>query len=124
MTDGSRPALRLARADARPGFCLTAILTLALGIGANTTIFTVVYGVPPKQLPYARPIGSSDSPKAARDTLNVSYPNFVDWRARNHVFDDMAIFNTVGSLSCDGTASPRTCSRRGPAMRDCSACSA
>ena len=106
-----------------PGFCLTAILTLALGIGANTTIFTVVYGVLLKPLPYDAPDRIVRLTEGRPGySLNVSYPNFIDWRARSHVFNDMAIFNTMGSSSCDTTASPRKCSRRGPAMLDCSTC--
>ena len=82
-----------------PGFCLTAILTLALGIGANTTIFTVVYGVLLKPLPYDAPDRIVRLTEGRPGySLNVSYPNFIDWRARSHVFNDMAIFNTMGSI--------------------------
>ena len=82
-----------------PGFCLAAILTLALGIGANTTIFTVVYGVLLKPLPYDAPDRIVRLTEGRPGySLNVSYPNFIDWRARSHVFNDMAIFNTMGSI--------------------------
>ena len=81
------------------GFSLAAMLTLALGIGANTTIFTIVNGVCSSRCRYGAP------ERIVRLTegrpgygLNVSYPNFMDWRARNHVFEDMAIFNTFGSV--------------------------
>ncbi|HET7619367.1 MAG TPA: ABC transporter permease [Vicinamibacterales bacterium] len=84
---------------ARRGFTAAAVATLALGIGANTAIFTVVYAVLLKPLPYAAP------DRLVRITegrpgisLNVSYPNFLDWRARNHVFDDLAIFNTFNRV--------------------------
>jgi putative ABC transport system permease protein len=80
------------------GFSAAAILTLALGIGANTAIFTVVYGVLLKPLPYEqseRIVRLTEGRPGFR--LNVSYPNFVDWRARNHVFDDMSILNTFGT---------------------------
>jgi putative ABC transport system permease protein len=92
---------------ARPGFTLAAVLTLALGIGANTAIFTAVYGVLLKPLPYGEPdrlVRISETRRGG--SWNVSYPNYVDWRARNHVFEDMAIFNTYGRVIIpgDGTA--------------------
>jgi putative ABC transport system permease protein len=92
---------------ASPGFTLAAVLTLALGIGANTAIFTAVYGVLLKPLPYADPDRLMRISETRRGgAWNVSYPNYLDWRARNHVFEDMAIFNTYGRviISGDGTA--------------------
>jgi putative ABC transport system permease protein len=83
---------------ASPGFTIAAVLTLALGIGANTAIFTAVYGVLLKPLPYERPdrlVRIGEGRPGVR--LNVSYPNFIDWRERAHVFDDMAIYLTIGS---------------------------
>jgi putative ABC transport system permease protein len=93
---------------ANPGFTVAAVLTLALGIGANTAIFTVVYGVLLKPLPYGNPdrlVRISETRHGG--AWNVSYPNYLDWRARNHVFEDMAIFNTYGKVIIpgDGTAS-------------------
>ena len=78
-----------------PGFTLAAILTLALGIGANTAIFTAVYGVLLKPLPYAdadRLVRVSETRRGG--SWNVAVPNYLDWRARNRVFSGMAIFNT------------------------------
>src|SRR6266550_2532719 len=92
-----RYALR-ALASSR-GFTIAAILTLALGIGANTAIFTLVYGVLLKPLPYGDPDRLMRISETRRGgAWNVSYPNYLDWRARNHVFDDMAIFNTYGRV--------------------------
>ncbi len=90
-----RYGLRVLRRN--PGFAATAILTLALGIGATTAIFSVVDAVMFKPLPF--PTGERlvrvESVIAASGHGDVaSYPDFLDWRARNHVFAGMAAFRT------------------------------
>jgi putative ABC transport system permease protein len=98
-----RYALRSFRAN--PGFTLAAILTLALGIGANTAIFTVIYGVLLKPLPYGEPDRLVQIRELKGSLLwNVSYPNYVDWRARSHAFDGMAIYTAfeTSTLSSPG----------------------
>jgi putative ABC transport system permease protein len=90
-------------------FALAAILTLALGIGANTAIFALLYGVLLRPLPYE----NGDRLVRIRETLrgatwNVSYLNFLDWRARNRVFADMAIFNSIGGVAVRDTGAPAT----------------
>jgi putative ABC transport system permease protein len=81
-----------------PGFTITAILTLALGIGANTAIFSFVYGVLLQPLPYRNPsrlmVLNETNPKVG--TVSVSYPNFLDWRAQSHAFSQMAAVHDVG----------------------------
>ena len=84
---------------AHPGFTAAAVLTLALGIGANTAIFTAVYGVLLKPLPYSDPdrlVRLSETRRGG--SWNVAVPNYLDWRARNHVFSGMAIFNTANRV--------------------------
>jgi predicted permease len=77
-----------------PCFRAAALLALALGIGANTAIFSVVNGVLLRPLPYPEPAKLimiyENSADFSRDT--VSYPDFLDWRRENHSFTDMAAF--------------------------------
>jgi len=89
------------------GFSIAATLTLALGIGASTTIFTLVYGVLLKPLPFVEPNRLVRLTEGRPGfTLNVSHPNFIDWRARNHVFEDMAIFNTFATAVIPAESGP------------------
>jgi len=81
------------------GFTVVAALALALGIGANTAIFSVVNAVLLRPLPFDEPDrvvmlwGSSEQGKAlGYDSLAVSGPNYIDWRDQNHVFERMAAF--------------------------------
>jgi hypothetical protein len=77
-----------------PGFTIAAVATLALGIGANTAIYSVVDAVLLKGLPYPhadRLVFISESLPTA-PMINVSWPDFLDWRAQNEAFSDIAIF--------------------------------
>lgn len=79
-----------------PGFTAVAIVTLALGIGANTALFSVVNGVLLKPLPYAQPeqlVWLAES-KPNFDTGSISYPNFRDWQKNNRTFSGMAIYRS------------------------------
>src|SRR5262245_29784366 len=77
-----------------PGFSLIAALTLTLGIGANTAIFSVINGVMLKPLPYSEPGRLVAVWEVRHDGRRgaVSYPNFADWRAQNGVFDRIAVY--------------------------------
>src|SRR5687767_11983660 len=98
-----RYALRLLFKN--PGFTAVAVLTLALGIGANTAIFSVINTVLLRPLPYKDPdrlvMVWEDDTKGGypRDTPAVA--NYVDWRDQNQVFESMAAmadqsFNLTG----------------------------
>jgi predicted permease len=91
-----RYALRILRKN--PAFAATAVLTLALGIGATIAIFSVVDTVVLKPLPFltADRLVRVESVfvSTRRGSGIASYPDFVDWRARNRSFDGMAVFDT------------------------------
>jgi predicted permease len=76
------------------GFSVVAILTLALGIGANTALFSVVNGVLLSPLPYRNPdqLVRLNARQAHFNTASVSYPNFLDWQRENHSFSSLAAF--------------------------------
>ena len=78
----------------RPGFTLATLLTLALGIGGNAAIFSVVYAVLLKPLPYTQPERLTHLYEIYKSEVDsrseASYPDYLDWRARNHSFADMA----------------------------------
>src|SRR5215813_12127194 len=85
-----------------PNYTLIAILTLALGIGANTAIFSVINAVLLRPLPYEesdRPaVLYETNPQQGRDDIGVSYPNFTDWRAQSQSFEQMAAYRSGGII--------------------------
>jgi putative ABC transport system permease protein len=90
-----------------PGFAAAALFTLALGIGANTAIFSVVYGVLLQPLPFrdaARLVLMNETTPRVGD-VSVSYPNFQDWRAQSHTFSEMAAVSNVG-FNMTGVSQP------------------
>jgi predicted permease len=89
------------------GFTAVAIFAVALGIGANTAIFSVVNAVLLRPLPYDEPQGlvamwETDTRKA-ESKGSISYPNFFDWRARNQAFENLAVYHGQNfSMSGEG----------------------
>ncbi len=77
-----------------PGFTAVGILTLALGIGANTAMFSVIDAVLLQPLPYVHPsqLVSVRQPLSHAPDAKVSYPNFFDWRSQNHVFSSISAY--------------------------------
>ena len=96
-----RFGLRMLRKS--PGFTAIAILTLALGIGANTALFSVVNGVLLNPLPYQQPdrLVAVYSRNAQFQFDSISYPNFLDWRRNNHSFSALAAFR-AGDFNLTG----------------------
>ena len=87
-----------------PGFTAVAILTLALGIGANTALFSVVNGVLLNPLPYPEPeqLVELRESKPNFATGSISYPNFLDWQKDNRTFASMAIVRGNRSFTLTG----------------------
>jgi predicted permease len=89
----------------KPGFTAVAVLTLALGIGANTAIFSVVNAVLLSAMPYK----DAERLVILRETVGkdgwgaVAYPNFLDWKAQSTTFEDMAAY-TESALNLSGQA--------------------
>ena len=89
-----------------PGFTLIAVLTLALGIGANSAIFSLVNTILLRPLPVREPqrlVSVFPTILRTGEARALSYPNYVDVRDRNDVFSDLAAFHIAGmSLSRNG----------------------
>ena len=90
-------------------FTVIVVLTLALGIGANTAIFSFANGILLRPLPYPQ----SDRLAIINETFNreeglipVSYPNFLDWREQNTVFEDVACHFGTSRFALSGTGEP------------------
>jgi predicted permease len=100
-------ALRQLRKN--PGFAATAILILALGIGASVAIFAFVDAALIKPLPYADPtrLVSVDESSAGFERNNLSYMDYLDWKRMNTVFTSMEVYDGTGyAISTPAGAEP------------------
>jgi len=93
----------------KPGFTLIAVLTLALGVGANTAIFSVVNAVLLRPLQYSDPDRLvqvwQNLPQLGLNQVTVSAPEFLDYKDQNRVFERMAAFRPQG-FTLTGGAEP------------------
>ncbi len=82
-----------------PAFTIAAVLTLSLGVGANTAMFSVVQAVILRPLPYAEPdrlvaVNETDLRSGTPRALSASWPDFFDWRRGTHTLESMAGYHT------------------------------
>jgi putative ABC transport system permease protein len=93
-----------------PAFTTIAVLTLALGIGANTAIFSVVDAVLLKSLPYPQPnrLMVLDEESRTEGQLTVSWPDFLDWRAQSTSFESMGGYQQKHSIVTGAGAPDQT----------------
>jgi putative ABC transport system permease protein len=93
-----------------PGFSCAAIAIIALGVGAVTAIFSVVYGVALKPLPFHEPDRLvniySTSANIGRARMSVNAADHRDWLAENHVFEDIALYRNLASFNLTGAGEP------------------
>jgi len=101
---GARMLLR------EPGFTAVMVMALALGIGVNTTVFTLVDAVLFRGLPFEKSdrvmyLSSNNQPKNRTD-ISVSYPDLRDWRAQSKAFQGMAGYAEQGMVITGDAGAP------------------
>src|SRR5213593_837859 len=94
----------------QPGFTVVAVITLALGIGVNTAIFSVVHGVLLRPLPFKDPerlamVWHHGAEAAGGDRTPLSYADLLDWRAQNKSFESIGAYQWA-QLNYTGADTP------------------
>jgi predicted permease len=91
-----------------PGFTLVAAATLAIGIGANTAIFSIIDTILLRPLPYAHPeqLVRLNETESAPGKYPFAGPDFVDWRAQNKTFQDMTMFTWPSDMNLNAGGQP------------------
>jgi hypothetical protein len=111
LSNDLRYAARVLRSS--PSFTSIAILTLTLGIGANTAMFSVVNAVLLRPLPYDDPdrlaMLWTDDPKRDIREEGTSYPTYLDWRSQSRTFADMAICSRGNPVTLNRRGRSGTC---------------
>jgi putative ABC transport system permease protein len=90
------------------GFALIAVATLAIGIGANTAIFSIIDTVLLRPLPYANPdrLVRLNETESAPGRYPFAGPDFVDWKAQNSTFQDMTLFSWPSDMNLSAGGQP------------------
>src|ERR1044071_7118682 len=108
VLEDARYSLRLLTKN--PAFTFVVLLTLALGIGANTAIFSFANGILLRPLPYPQSdrlvVLDETALKRGVDSMSVSYPNFLDWREQNTVFEDIGTYFGSSRFALTGAGEP------------------
>jgi putative ABC transport system permease protein len=95
-----------------PGFAGVGVLTLALGIGANTAIFSVINSVLLRPLPFRDPerLVRVFTTRGAADRYSVNGEDYFDWQVQSHAFEAMTLFTGPQNLNASGVGEPETVS--------------
>ncbi|HEX4006300.1 MAG TPA: ABC transporter permease [Acidobacteriaceae bacterium] len=93
-----------------PGFAITAVLTLALGIGANAVVFSILNAVVlrPLKVPRAQNLFMVQRMFGKMPSPSQSYPDYVDLRDKNRTFESMFTYNIIGPVGVDSGGNPTT----------------
>src|SRR6476620_6816466 len=93
-----------------PAFTFVVLLTLALGIGANTAIFSFANGILLRPLPYPQSdrlvVLDETALKRGANSMMVSYPNYLDWKQQNTVFEGIGVYFGTSRFALSGNGQP------------------
>jgi predicted permease len=108
MLDDVKLAIRQLRKS--PGFAVTAVLTLALGIGANAIVFSVLNALmlKPLKVPQSQSLYMVQRPVEGQVSPSQSWPDYRDLRDRNRTFENLVAYDIIGSVAVDTGSNPST----------------